>query len=390
MQVRSDAAEGFSLVELVVSLAVSTLITAAVFAMLDPANGAFRTQPEAVDLAQRGRAVVDAVLRDLGNAGEVARLAAGDAAPRTAAAIFPYRIGRRSPDPPGSFDQSRIASMTVSGTAPQAVLASALASASGTVAVAPGPGCWSGSPSCGFEAGMPVAVFSHSGIVDLYSVTATNGASLTLQHNLADSARVYPPGKATIAAVRAATLFFRRDAVSGVGQVRRYDGDNGADVPVADHIEALSFELWGDAEPPQVLAGTVTARTTYGPLPPPAGTALTAYPAGENCAFARGTVGEVVPRLAALGSGGALVPLPSSLLTDGPWCPDDLSPIRYDADLLRVRQIVVSVRAEAAVDSLRGPAGVLFARAGTSRTTRVVPDRRIRLAVSPAGLNGGL
>ncbi|MFN7915402.1 MAG: hypothetical protein U0Q55_08675 [Vicinamibacterales bacterium] len=380
-------AGGFSLVELAVALAVSTLVTTAVFAMLDPANGAFRTQPEAVDVAQRGRAAVDALVRDLAGAGGVPFAASTPA--RSAAAVVPYRIGRRSADPPGSFDPSRIAVWQVAPEAPYAPLASALASAAGTATIAPGPGCQA-RPSCGFVPGMAVAAFSHSGIVDLFSIVAVNGAALVLQHNQADSARVYPPGETVLAEVRVGTYFFRRDPVSGAGQLRRYNGDTGADVPVVDHVESLAFELWGEADGPRVVAVAGTEKASYGPAPPPVSVQPTAYPPGENCAFARGPMGEAVPRLQGLGGASALVPLPASLLTDGPWCPDALSPIRYDADLLRVRQVVVSLRTEAATDALRGPAGWLFARAGTARSTRVVPDRRIRLAVALPGTGGGL
>lgn len=383
----SDA-RGFSLVELMIALAVSTLVTAGVFAMLDPANGAFRTQPEAADVSQRGRAAVDALVRDVAGAGGSPFLAAG--AGREVAAIFPYRIGRRGADPPGSFNASRLAVWRVDATAPQAQLASPLASASGSTTIAPGAGCHDGAPSCGFAPGMTVAAFSHSGVVDLFTIISASGATLMLQHNQADSARVYPPGDTTLAEVRVSTHVFRRDPATGVGQLRRYDGDNGADVPVADHLESLSFELWGEAEPPRVMSVSATERATYGPPPPPVSLQLTAYPPGENCAFTRTGTGNAVPRLAVLSGAPALVPLPASLLTDGPWCPDALSPIRYDADLLRVRQVVVSLRAEAAPDGLRGPAGTLFARAGTARSTRVVPDRRVRLSVAPANARGGL
>lgn len=381
------ASGGFSLVELLVALAVSTLVTAGVFAMLDPATGAFSMEPDAADVVQRGRTIVDAVLRDVASAGGAPMIASVASRRRQAAAVFPYRLGRRSPDLPGIVDTSRLAFWGVDPTGPQAPLASPLASASGSTSIAFGPGCHDGVPTCGFDVGMTVAALSHSGIVDLYSITGISGATVMLQHNQADAARVYPPGQTILVAVRLATYFFRRDSLTGIGQLRRYDGDNGADTPVTDHVESLSFELWGDADPPQPAQGQQSA--TYGPAPPPLTAQWTAYPPGENCAFARAATGAVVPRLASLG-GGDMVPLQASLLTDGPWCPDALSPIRYDADLLRVRQIVVSIRAEAASDALRGPIGPLFARSGTARAFRWVPDRRLRLVVSPSGLDGGI
>lgn len=75
-------------------------------------------------------------------------------------------------------------------------------------------------------------------------------------------------------------------------------------------------------------------------------------------------------------------------LTDGPWRPDAASADRWDADLLRIRTIGVTVRMEAALASLRGPAGVLFANAGTATSPHAwLPDQEIRFHVSPRNLS---
>jgi hypothetical protein len=87
---------------------------------------------------------------------------------------------------------------------------------------------------------------------------------------------------------------------------------------------------------------------------------------------------------------GVTVSLGAEMLTDGPWCPDASAANRFDADLLRVRRIRVTLRVESAVASLRGPAGVLFRRGGTSRAAeRLVPDQEIRFDVTPRNLNLG-
>jgi hypothetical protein len=106
--------------------------------------------------------------------------------------------------------------------------------------------------------------------------------------------------------------------------------------------------------------------------------------------FATDAAGAPVPRLAMLagGASGALVPLAAAELTDGPWCPDPSSPNRWDADLLRIRLVRVAVRVESADPSLRGPAGVLFARGGTStRASTWLPDRQVAFAVAPRNVN---
>ena len=71
----------------------------------------------------------------------------------------------------------------------------------------------------------------------------------------------------------------------------------------------------------------------------------------------------------------------------GPWRPDNASPGRYDADLLRVRRVRVTLRVQTANASYRGPAGALFARGGTSNGgERYVPDQEITFDVAPRNL----
>jgi hypothetical protein len=54
----------------------------------------------------------------------------------------------------------------------------------------------------------------------------------------------------------------------------------------------------------------------------------------------------------------------------------------------RTRLVRVTLRVEAAAASLRGPAGPLFTRGGTSTTSeRYVPDREVRFDVAPRNLD---
>ena len=83
----------------------------------------------------------------------------------------------------------------------------------------------------------------------------------------------------------------------------------------------------------------------------------TSYPSGENCAFRIDEAsGLPVARLPALADGAALTPLTAAMLSDGPWCPDEANAKRWDADLLRIRKVGVTIRVEAAASALRGPA----------------------------------
>ncbi len=383
---------GFSLIEVLVALTISVLVTSAVFVMLAPADGAFQTQPERADVEQRLRAAVDAVTRELVAAGSLPAIATGARAPAPAAAVFPHRIGRRTPDPAGSFDASRVSLWSADTIAPHAVLAAPLASTAGAAAVAPGPGCMTGDASCGFRAGMTVAAIGPNGAWDSFTVTAVSGMTLTLQHNLRDGPAVFAPAETMITAATTRSYFLKEDQTSSTPQLVRYDAAGGADVPVVDHVAALRFDYFGEAEPPVVVAGvpsTEVARVSYGPVPPAPSTIVPGFPPGENCVFSRTATGVAVPRLASLAATAALVPLTPAMLTDGPWCPDAMDPNRYDADLLRVRQVVMTVTVQSAVAALRGPAGPLFTRGGTARGTRLVPDRVARVVISPRPLGLG-
>ena len=64
---RSDA--GFSLLEAVIATAITLVILASLFAMLNPAHGALAMEPESADMQQRLRVAVDALARDLDAAG---------------------------------------------------------------------------------------------------------------------------------------------------------------------------------------------------------------------------------------------------------------------------------------------------------------------------------
>lgn len=186
------------------------------------------------------------------------------------------------------------------------------------------------------------------------------------------------------------TYWLKTEDATATYQLMAADTTSGVDVPVADHVVALAFEYFGDAQPPMMrkpLADPVGPWTTYGPKP--AATVVAPFAAGENCVFVTDGSPTPQPRLAALGSATeSLVMLAPSQFTDGPWCPNDGAPDRWDADLLRVRSIAVQLRVQAALSTLRGPASALFAHGGTSRGGHQwVPDQEARLQVSPRNLN---
>jgi len=207
----------------------------------------------------------------------------------------------------------------------------------------------------------------------------------------------YAPG-AKIIQANNFTYYFN----AATSQLMFYDGSTDADVPVVDNVVGLSFRYFGDPQPPQLngkaLSDAVGPWTTYGPPPPSLGAqvkdnfgvAADGWPDGENCLF-QVVNGQQVPRLPVLGAGGnTLVELTQAQLTDGPWCPGAASASAWDADLLRIRKVSVTIRVQAALAALRGPASVLFTNAGTSRGgDKWVPDQQITFSVAPRNLNLG-
>jgi hypothetical protein len=376
---------GFSLTETVVAMALTLTIAAGVFSLLQPAIGVFAAEPAVAELQQRQRVAADALGRDLSSAGAGPFL--GDRTGsliRFFAPVLPYRLAPIAHDPAGTARTDIATIISVPATAAQTTLAADLLPGVLTVQADPEPWCPAGQRLCGFAAGMMVAIFDSAGSVDLFSVSAViDGAGqIVLNARAAYSPVAYRTGS-TIVEVRVDVYSLKSSAASQTFQLMHSDGS--ADVPAVDHVVGLTFEYDGEAQPPAIVG----EESSYGQAPPPVGQQTSAYPAGENCFFQRDPIsGAPVPRLAALAPGTGLVRLSSAQFVDGPWCPDVANANRWDADLIRIRRIWVTLRVEASTSALRGPAGVLFANGGSSPgANRWVPDREIRFPISPRNLN---
>jgi prepilin-type N-terminal cleavage/methylation domain-containing protein len=388
--------QGFSLVELMVTTAILLAAMASAFSMLDPAGGVFASGAEAADVQQRARAGADALQRDLRQVGNGAR-SGSTAGPLTDffAAVFPYRVGL-GVDGPGSFRADTITLIRATGSYAQTTTGTTLPAQSATLGVNRDPGCPGTDAACGFSAGMMAVVFDGTGSFDTYRVLGVAGPLVTLAHRMPDSSISYPSGSG-IVEISARTYAVVADTETGALQLVRDDGAGGPAVPVVDNVVRLSFEYFGEPQPPVMrkpLSDPAGPWTSYGPKPPLPGVRTTAYPPGENCVFSLDGMAAPQPRLSTLAPPGTtLVRLTTSQLTDGPWCPDGASANRYDADLLRIRSIGVTLRVQAALPALRGPVGPLFARGGNARHgSRFVPDIEVRFRVSPSNLadHGGL
>ena len=394
MVVKAD--EGFSLLEVLMATAVMLAMMAGVFGAIRPAYAIFSRELEVADVQQRLRVASDTLMRDLimagggSYSGERTGMLAG-----YFAAVLPFRAGVINPDPPGTFQSRTITVLYVPSTPSQATIGQPLIDASADVLVSWAPGCPQNGASCGFQPGMTVVCYDESGAFDEFVVTSAQGDRVQLRHSGNALSKVYAAGT-KIVQISSHSYFFDQSTA----QLMHYDGGVGNDTPVVDHLVGLEFGYYGDPAPPRLkkkVTDLVGPWTTYGPKPKPPGVASgTLWPPGENCVFMSDPAQDPsdeplqVPRLAELGGSATLARLAEAQLTDGPWCPDASAPNRFDADLLRIRKIAVTVRIEAASSLLRGPAGALFANGGSSRAaSRWVPDQEARFEVSPRNLNLG-
>ena len=391
-RLRGDA--GFTIIEMLVAMTIMMVVTGAVFAIVNPAGPAFRVQPEASDLQQRLRVGVDTLNKDLvmAGAGTYAGQNAG-ALSYFIAPVMPYTAFGETTDPSKNifFRDDVISLVYVPPTPSQTTISQAMPPKSVEIKVNEQPNCppEKGDELCGFNPGDRAIIFDESGNWDMFTITQVQAPAVHMQHR-DDAFSVGYSANSALTQIITAMYYFKPDTL----QLMYFDGWD-TDLPVVDNVVALQFRYFGDPQPPKLtgkpLAQTPGPWTTYGPVPPQLGIVKGSYPAGENCTFMLDASGVQVPRLPVLGAGGlSQVELTKADLEDGPWCPSDDKPNRFDADLLRVRRIRVTLRVQAAQASLRGPAGVLFSHGGTATASdRVLPDQEVTFDVTPRNLNLG-
>jgi prepilin-type N-terminal cleavage/methylation domain-containing protein len=385
---------GFSMLEMLIAMSIMLVVTGSIFSMMNPTQGSFAAQPEVSDMQQRLRVGADALYKDLVMAGNGAYQGSySGSLLYMFAPVMPFRQGTVNDDPPGTFKTDTITLVYIPPTFAQTSLASKSPSLNSVeIGVNKEPGCPSGDDLCGFKTGMTVIMYDDSGNFDVFTITNVQGAAMHLQHN--NDTLTYTGYSVNTTKIVQANYFeyyLKTDNTNAVYQLMFYDGSGNPDVPVLDNVVGLKFDYFGDPQPPLIKGGagigTNPWLTTYGPSPKTPG--VNGFADNENCVF--NAAPTPTPKLDTLGAANsALVPLTSAQLTDGPWCPNATSPNRFDADLLRVRKIGVTLRVQAAVAALRGPAGVLFSHGGTSTGgSKWVPDQEIRFTVSPRNLNLG-
>jgi hypothetical protein len=359
---RLSSEAGYSLVEMLVASAIMLAVTGAIFGLVNPSQGTADTQPEQSDLQQRMRIGNDILFKELmmTGAGPYFGSRRGSLL-NFFAPVLPRRTGLLNADEPHVVKDDVVTLAYVPNTFSQTSIAQAMPPNSPEMKVTTPPNC-PGYPVkkdlCGFEIGDTVIIFDSSGIWETFTLTQVQSDAAHLQHRGQQLDYEFPAGS-TVTQIVNDTYYLDRNT----NQLLRYDGGNSPDVPLVDNVVDLRFEYFGDVNPP--LAPK-----------PPVGTANCLYDAAGNYTAA-------MPVLAA--DEGSLAILTPAMLSNGPWCGSVSN--EFDADLLRVRKLRVTLRMQAASRSLRG-SGPLFFYPGTSQGgNRMVPDYIVRFDVTPRNLN---
>ena len=351
---------GFSLVEVLVSMAITLLVTAAIVQLLNPSQAAAQVQPEAQDMQQRMRVASDALFRSLlvAGAGPYQGTTTGSLG-QFLPPILPRVLGATAPDAADTAFDDRITILHVPDTTSQSVTTAALTDPGAPLSVAQMPGCPIAQPVCGFSPGDEALVFDKTGGFDLFTVTGVAGGAAQLELRGASMSASYPPGAV---AARVQSRSYYRDP--STNELMMYEQGTGGALPFVDDVAGLTFEYFGDPLPP--------TRPK-----PPTGVANCLYDAKGDYLGGGMTV---------LSGDGSLAPLPLSMFTDGPWCGGGTN--QFDADLLRIRRVRVTIRIQTPLAALRGQDPRLFAQPGTSREgRRYLPDLVASFSVTPRNLN---
>jgi prepilin-type N-terminal cleavage/methylation domain-containing protein len=325
---RMRGSNGFTLIEVLISLALLTIAAVPILWICAAAHRLSRSQAEASDLQQRARVAAEKLQRDLAMAGSGPPDGAEIRLVDLLGPIVPARTGFRLADPELSAFSDRISILYVPADGWQCALSSAMASASADVPIDPAARGCGAAGWCGFLEGSRALVLdtrARGAGFELFTVTGIAGALAHGAPNLAFS-QAYAPPSARVMPIVQRTYYFDRSG----RRLMVYDGHL-SDMPLLDNVVDLRFSYFADAVP-----------------------------------------------------GPGLRPLPLAELADGP--PIGLPPNRFDADARSIRLIRVTLRLQAAADDVRG-AGPSFALPGRSTSGyTLVPDFEVTFDVAPRNM----
>jgi prepilin-type N-terminal cleavage/methylation domain-containing protein len=347
---------GFSLLEVLISTAISLSAALIACRLAVGAQTHWRVAGARVDLQQRARAVADTLSRALleAGAGPQAGPAYGPLS-RYVPGVLPRRIGLRGAHAFDQFRRDVFTAIRVIADTTHATLSLPMPPGSTVMELAAVNGC--AVPTCGFVEGSTVMLVDPDGSYDTFTVTDVAGASLTVRARGPGSGRTHRAGSPVLS-IDSSSFFV--DPTSSV--LHRYDGDS-SDVPAIDDVVAMDVRYYGGTQPP------------LWPRPP----------TGEsNCLYdAAGAYQSAL--MPALTGVAGLIEMTAGMLSDGPWCGSGGT--QFDADLLRLRRVRISVRLQASDPAVRGSDRQRFFNPGpATRETSMVPDVIVLIDTIPRNL----
>lgn len=214
---------GFSLIELLIAMAVMVTFMGALLSLVLAGETIARLQPEAADVQQRARIALQTLGAELRLAG--AGLDSGPQAGPLSRYFAP--IG---PSPDGG-----LTIWYVSGREAQSTLAAPLVPGATDAVLQSAPPCPPSDPACAFAPASTAIVFDTAGCRDLLRIDGVTATSL--QVRAGSRACAYQPG-AAIAQGEVRT--YRVDSTTR--QLLRRDEATGISVPVLDSVAAMTVE----------------------------------------------------------------------------------------------------------------------------------------------------
>jgi prepilin-type N-terminal cleavage/methylation domain-containing protein len=235
------SARGYSLLEMVITMAIVSVAAAGAFRLIDAAHRLSFVGGEAADMTARLRVAGATMQAELLRAGANAANDVTGTFSRGLPAVTPWipgdAIGRRRND--------GITVVYVRQGAAQTTTAVTLTDVSGGFTVNTDPGCPEGQPACGLRAGDTVAVYDATGDAGFFSITSVTGAGGVMTAVDAPAGVVFPAGSSLVAVERR-SYFLKPDASGRPFQLAASSGAAPA-IPVVDDVVALTFDYFDDA-----------------------------------------------------------------------------------------------------------------------------------------------
>jgi prepilin-type N-terminal cleavage/methylation domain-containing protein len=374
------SARGFTLVELLIALVITLLVSGGALVLARGARTALAVEPAAMDAARRLREGADALASAVASGG--GERAVGHAIGSLANAVPVVRL--LVPAEPDAFGEL-IVTRVVQGGRGRLALDQPGPAGSLTLETTDGL-CPRSGNVCGFAVGDVAVVFDARGHFDVLIVAAVSEPLSRLTPR-APLGYAYRAG-AWVVAIRQEHLLLMLQP-GGARTLTRITAA-GAREPILDGVTRMRFQPWGVASPPSLHASPVEAGFAQYGLPPPAVGEIdpeAIFADGSHCMAAYDAGGTLsttrAPRAA---DENGLVRLGPGDFEDGPWCPHEDALNRFDADWFRVRRVDVDLQVEAVSEEFRGLVGPMFARGGAAvhDASRWVRDRGVRFSVAVA------